>query len=139
MQADPRWREPGRALLLPPALTGAAAIVVFLLVVAVAVAVVLRAIFVLLVLVPLHDGVVEGEERGQVGGGQRAAGGSPPLPGGEHAAALVEGVLRLGDLLGGSLGRRLGEAREGLGLAGVEIREAPPVIIASDFSEQKFT
>ena len=117
-------REPsgrGRRRLLPPAPLAAAAIIVL-------VAAVVRAVFVLLALLPLHDGVVEREERGQVGGDQRAAGGPPPRPRGQHAAALVERVLRLGDLLGGRLGRRLRQAREGFGLAGVEIREAPPAI-----------
>lgn len=82
----------------------------------------------LLVLVALDDGVVEGEERGKVGGGERAAGRPAARPGGQHAAALVEGVLRLGDLLGGSLRRRLRQARERLGLARVEVRQPPPAI-----------
>lgn len=118
MQAAPGRREPRRRRrLLPPALAAAIIIIV---------AVILRAVF--LLLVPLHHGVVEGEEWRQVRGDQRAAGGPPPRPCRLHAAALVEEVLRLGDLLGGRLGCSLGQAREGFGLAGVEIREAPPAI-----------
>lgn len=82
---------------------------------------------VLFALVPLGDGVVRGQERRQVGGRcERAAGGSPG-PVGQDAAALVEGVLWLGQLLGRRHRRRcLGEARERLGLAGVEAGEARP-------------
>jgi hypothetical protein len=83
---------------------------------------------VLLALVPLGDGVVGAQERGQVGGrGQRAAGGSPG-PVGQDAAPLVERVLRLRQLLGRRRHRRrgLGEAGERPGLAGVEAREALP-------------
>ena len=77
-------------------------------------------VVVFLAFVALGEGVVGGEERGQVGGrGQRAAGGAA-RPGGQNAAALVEGVLRLGELLHGVPRRRLREAGEGLGLAGVE-------------------
>jgi hypothetical protein len=82
---------------------------------------------ILLALVPLGHGVVRAEQRGQVGGrGQRAAGGSPG-PVRQNAAALVEGVLRLGELLGlRHRRRRLGEAGEGLGLARVVAGEAAP-------------
>ena len=82
---------------------------------------------VLFALVPLGDGVVRGQERGQVGGrGERAAGGSPG-PVGQDPAALVEGVLWLGQLLGRRHRRRgLGEACERLGLAGVEAGETLP-------------
>lgn len=68
------------------------------------------------------------EERWEVGGGGEGAAGGSPRPGGEDAAALVEGVLRLGQLVGRRRRRRrrLGEAGERLGLAGVEVGESPP-------------
>ncbi|BAT06244.1 Os08g0517001, partial [Oryza sativa Japonica Group] len=93
---------------------------------AAAAAAALLGVGVVLLVLLLDDGVVGGEERGQVGGGQRAAGRAPPRPRGEDAAALVERVLRLGDLLRRRLRRRLGQARERLGLAGVEVGESPP-------------
>jgi hypothetical protein len=83
---------------------------------------------VLLALVPFGHGVVGAQELRQVGGrGQRAAGGSPG-PVGQDAAALVEGLLRLGQHLLDRRRRRcgLGEAGERLRLAGVEAREALP-------------
>jgi hypothetical protein len=109
VRAEPRGRE-RRLAPLPP---GLAALVVVR---------VVRALLVVL----LQHGVVGGQQRGQVRGGQRAAGGAPAGPGRQHAPPLVEGVLGLGDLLGGRLRGGLAQARERLGLARVEIRQAPP-------------
>ena len=68
-----------------------------------------------------------GPGEGQIGDrGERAAGGSPG-PVGQDPAALVEGVLWLGQLLGRRHRRRgLGEACERLGLARVEAGETLP-------------
>lgn len=111
MHAQPRGRE----RRLPPAPRPAAAAALLLVLV-------VRALLVVL----LQDGVVGGEERREVSRGQRAAGRAPPVPRRQHTAALVERVLRLGDLLGGRRRRGLRQARERLGLAGVEVGDATP-------------
>lgn len=65
-------------------------------------------------------------QRGLDDGDERAAGGSAGAGAGdEEAAALVEGVLGLDDVLGGGVGGA-GKTSEGLGLAGVEVGQAPP-------------
>ena len=71
----------------------------------------------------------EGRQRGEGGGGDPADGAAPQDP-----APLVEGVLRLGELLHGLPRRRLRQARERLGLAGVEAGQPAPV----DKTEDQF-
>jgi hypothetical protein len=63
---------------------------------------------------------------GASSGGRYVVASAPAGPGRQHAPPLVEGVLGLGDLLGGRLRGGLAQARERLGLARVEIRQAPP-------------
>ncbi|RLM60799.1 hypothetical protein C2845_PM14G18510 [Panicum miliaceum] len=115
VHAQPRGRERRRPPAPEPA-AGAARLLVLVLVL------VVRALLVVL----LHHGVVGGEERREVCRGQRAAGRAPPVPRRQHAASLVERVLRLGDLLGRRRRRGLRQARERLGLARVEVGEAAP-------------
>ena len=115
VHAQPRGRERRRPPAPEPG-AGAAARLLTLVVV------VVRALLVVL----LHDGVVGGEERREVRRGQRAARRAPPVPRRQHAAALVERVLRLGDLLGRRRRSGLRQARERLGLARVEVGEAAP-------------
>jgi hypothetical protein len=112
VRAQPRGRERGR----PPAPEPAAPVLALVLVL------VVRALLVVL----LHHRVVRGQQRRQVRGGQRAARRPPPRPRPQHAPPLVERVLRLRDLLGGRRRRRLRQARERLGLARVEVGQAPP-------------